>query len=251
MAQQYWLDENTFQFWMPATSLDVVKAKTRSGEETVRKIRGIASTSSRDLQGEIVEQNGIDTAYFQKYGYFNYDHKDGAENKVGEPTSCKLTKNGLYVEGILYQGKKVADHVWEHMQSLVKTPGSKRKMGFSIQGKVKRRQGNVIKECWIQDIAITPCPVNTTTFAEISKSLSEQQWDLKKEKEDDESEKALSVGAGHPTVPESLNREKIEDRTSKSLNFDECVAYTITHTGMSPEAATSVTRAIFNAFGVD
>lgn len=243
-----WTDNDTFEFWMPLQAVE--KSNTEVPDKRERKIRGIASTSSRDLQGEIVEQSGIDTSYFTNYGYFNYDHKDGSENKVGEPTVCRVTKNGLYVEGIIYQNKAVADHVWEHMTSLSQTPNTKRKMGFSIQGKVKRRQGKVIKECWIQDIAITPSPVNTSTWAEIAKSLSSQEWDFSKDEED--ADKALSIGASSPVVPESLNR-KVKDthgkeETIKSLSFLESVGWIQSTTGMSSEAAMATARAIFAAY---
>ena len=103
-----------------------------------------------------------------------------------------------------------------------------RKIGFSIQGKVKRRAGTSIKECWIQDVAVTPAPVNTTTWAEIAKSLSAQPWSLNKgnndttdDKEENE-EKALSA-SGSPLVPESLEGKQKEVR--KSLTFDDAVTY--------------------------
>lgn len=237
-----WTDENTFTFWMPA---QVVVQKSGDNKTVRRWIQGIASTSSRDLQGEIIEQNGIDFNYFLKHGFFNWDHKDGPDEKVGEPVECKLTKNGLWVKGFLYNDKKRADDIWEHMQSLSKTPGSKRRMGFSIQGKVKRREGNVIKECWLQDIAITACPVNTTTWAEIAKSLSAQPWDVSKSQESEE--KAMTAG-GNVLVPESLEGKQKEDRddVNKSLSFEESVVYIKSTTGMSHEAATATARAIFS-----
>jgi hypothetical protein len=159
--------EEKFNCWVP---LQVVKGRNASGEEE-RWIQGIASTSAKDLQGEVIDQNGIDVTYFLEKGYFNNDHKPGAENKVGEPTECKVTKDGLFVKGKLYKGKKAADDLWEHFTALQKS-GAKRKMGFSIEGRVVRRSGTTIEKCWIQDIAITPAPVNPTTWAEVVKSLN-------------------------------------------------------------------------------
>lgn len=234
-----WIDENTFSFWMPAQAI-VLKGGKSVDAKGRRWIQGIASTSSRDLQGEVIEQKGIDFSYFVKYGHFNWDHKEGPDEKVGEPTECRLTKNGLWVKGFLYNDKKRSDAIWEHMQALTKTPGSKRRMGFSIQGKVKRRVGNVIKECWLQDIAITACPVNTTTWAEIAKSLASQKWD-------EEEEKAMTA-AGNVLVPESLEGKQKEDRepVSKSLTFEESVAYIESATGMSRDNAQATARAIFS-----
>lgn len=236
-----WTDEETFNFWMPATA--VKSKKDKSGR---RWIQGIASTASRDLQGEIVRQGGIDYDYFLKHGYFNDDHKSGPEHKVGEPTEAKLTKNGLWVKGFLYQNKKKADDYWELMNSL-ESSGSRRKVGFSIQGKVKRRAGKEIMECWLQDIALTPAPVNTTTWAEIAKSLSASKWDLHKSDQDcEDEEKALTVSGGSPLVPESLEGRVKKDRTAKALlTRSEAVEYLMKSHGLPEEAAVAVTNLVF------
>lgn len=166
-----WKDDDSFTFWVPAQAVKISKGTGKKGAP-VRQIQGVASTSHSDLQGEIVDQNGIDFSYFLKHGYFNNDHKPGAENKVGEPTECRVTKQGLWVKGFLYENLDAADAIWELMTAQASNPQSKRRMGFSIEGKVKRRNGRRINECWIQDIAITPAPVNTATWAEIAKSLT-------------------------------------------------------------------------------
>jgi len=211
-----------------------------------RWIQGIASTSARDLQGEIVDQAGLDFSYFLKRGYFNWDHKPGEDNRVGEPTEAKLTKNGMWVKGYLYpQGlKKSADDIWEHMHA-VEAVGSNRKMGFSIQGKVQRREGSTIRKCWIQEVAVTSCPVNTTTWAEIAKSLSAQEWDLSP---DEDEEKAMTAGAGgNPLVPESLDSD-VKD-VHKSLSFDESVTWVETTLGIDRAAADNLTRVVFSKLG--
>lgn len=175
MLAKGWTDAESFRFWVPAQAVKLSKAnKDKKGPR--RWIQGIASTSTKDLQGEVVVQHGIDFDYFLKHGFFNNDHKPGFENKVGQPTECKLTPQGLWVKGFLFENKKISDDIWEMLHSLESTPGATRRIGFSIEGKVKRRSGNKIDSCWIQDIAITPAPVNTTTWAEIAKSLSAQPW---------------------------------------------------------------------------
>ncbi len=240
-----WIDEDTFSFWMPAQAVVLTKSKKDGADEEGRRwIQGIASTSSKDLQGEIIDQQGIDFSYFLKHGFFNWDHKEGPEEKVGEPTECKLTKNGLWVKGFLWKNKKRSDGIWEFMNSIASS-GSDRRMGFSIQGKVKRRQGHIIKECWIQDIAITACPVNTATWAEIAKSLSAQTWDLTKSEEEDES-KAMVAG-GSPLVPESLEGKQKDVKTlDKGLTFTESVAWIQSTTGMSQQNAEATARTIFS-----
>jgi hypothetical protein len=127
--------------------------------------------------------------------------------------------------------------------------GANRQVGFSIQGKVKRRAGKEIAECWIQDIALTPAPVNTTTWAEIAKSLSAEKWQLSKsdvadEAEEDE-EKALSAG-GSPLVPESLDGGIKKDRTNKALTYDETVE--VLTKSLGEEAAVAVANVVFELF---
>ena len=244
--QRGWIDDETFNFWMPATAISKGGGKDKKGR---RWIQGIASTASRDLQGEVVNQNGIDFSYFLKHGYLNDDHKPGPEHKVGEPTECKVTKNGLWVKGFLFNNHKKADEYWELMNALTASD-SNRKVGFSIQGKVKRRAGKEIVECWVQDVAITPAPVNTATWAEIAKSLSAEKWDLSKASdcEEEDEEKALTVSGGSPLVPESLDGGIKKDRTSKALTYDEAVDYLQKSEGLPEGAAAAVANLVFKLF---
>jgi hypothetical protein len=167
------LSDQGFQFWVP---IQLQKAKGTSKDDR-RWIEGIASTTDLDLQNEIVQQNGIDFSYFLKHGYFNNDHKPGFENKVGQPTECRVTSKGLYVKGYLFKNHKVADAIWELVNSL-EASQSDRKVGFSIQGKVLRRAGKTIVKCWIQDVAITASPINTNTWLDVVKGLNALPSDI-------------------------------------------------------------------------
>lgn len=223
--------EKSFRCWVPAQLV-------KGGKDGKRWIQGLASTDARDLQGEIVAQKGIDTSYFMNHGYFNNDHKPGSENKVGEPTECKITKDGLWVKGFVYEGKKAADDIWEHITSLNKS-GSRRKMGFSIEGKVVSRNGSIIEKCWIQDIAITPAPVNNTTFAEIAKSLNAMKWEEK-------TEKAVEASSNVQACESLDEEEKDEKKVSKGLTFSEAVDFIqAKEPSLSKEAASSVASVIF------
>ena len=260
-----WLTEDTFSCFVPAQMV-VVKGGDKGADKTGKRwIQGIASTDGRDLQGEVLDQNGIDLAYFLKHGYFNDDHKPGPEFKIGQPTEAKITKNGLWVKGFLFKNPEPAaesraDSYWNLMQQLAAS-GSDRKVGFSIQGKVLRRNGTKIEKCWIQDIAITTQPVNTATWAEIAKSLSTQKWDLVKEvdKKDDkkeeakdeaDTEKAMAVSGGSPVVPQSLEGKQRDVVTVKKsmLSYSEACAVIKSETGLADDEAV---KAIANiAFGL-
>ncbi len=264
-------DADEFNCWLPCQAVMAKGGDAAGGDKSGKRwIQGIASTGSRDLQGEVVDQNGIDFSYFLKSGYFNNDHKPGFENKVGQPTQCKLTKDGLFVKGYLFQENEVADNIWGMMKAV---DGTNRRVGFSIQGKVKRRSGTDIKECWIQDIAITPAPVNHTTWCEMAKSLSAQKWDLSKgseveqfnpaqvgnaelieeeqeirDKQDTSVNKTLSVQGGHAVVPESMDDIIKDDRTSKSLTYDDAVEFIMKSQECSRDAAESIAKIAFSIF---
>lgn len=223
--QKGWIDEDSFKFWVPAQAVTISKAE-KGKKNSKRWIQGIASTDHTDLQGESVSQTGIDFSYFLKHGYFNNDHKPGFEHKVGEPTECKVTKQGLWVRGFLYDNHKIADDIWSLMQSQETTDGARRKVGFSIEGKVKRRNGKKIESCWIQDIAITPAPINTASWAEMAKSLSAQPWNEAQTNQNFESK---------PLV--------------KSLTLDETVTYIQTTTSVGVDEARTLASLIFAAAG--
>lgn len=223
MTQKGWKDNDTFTFWVPAQAVQISKSTKDAKGKSVRWLQGIASTDSRDLQGESVSQKGIDFTYFLKNGYFNNDHKPGFENKVGEPTECKLTSKGLWVKGFLYDNHKIADQIWDLMNAHEATPGAKRRVGFSIEGKVKRRNGTTIEECWIQDIAITPAPINTATWAEIAKSLSASSW-----------------------TDSSVTSK--EEETKKSLTLPEAIDYIKKSEGLADDDAEVLAKFIFSCY---
>ena len=164
-----------FGFWVP---MDLCKADSvRGANGRKRWIEGIASTPHKDLQKEVVEQVGIDFSYFLEFGYYNNDHKPGFENKVGEPIEARITAEGFWTKGFLYENHKVSDAVWELAHAL-ESSQSRRKLGFSIQGKVLKRYGHKIIKCWVQDVAITAAPINTHTWLDIVKSINAVPADM-------------------------------------------------------------------------
>lgn len=265
------LENDTFSFFVPVEPIE----KSNGAKDKRRWIQGIASTDGKDLQGETVHQPGIDLSYFLAHGYINDDHKPGPENKVGEPTEARITKAGLWIKAFLYKGHERAEHWWSFINSLEQSDAN-RKVGFSIQGKVLRREGNRIMKCWLQDVAITASPVNTSTWAEIAKALCTQQWckhpwkSLEKacagcpgrqnckpdigppgvpfEKEDEE--KALSAGGmGGILTPESLEGSA-KVQTYKSMSRAEAVEYLMLVKGYRPHTAEIITDTIFARNGL-
>jgi hypothetical protein len=257
------LGDDEFRFFMPVTAVSKAVGDKKDGQ---RVVQGVASTSDKDLQGETVLQHGIDYAYFLKHGYINDDHKSGPEHKVGEPTACRMTPGGLWVKGFLYKGKQRSDFWWEHLNALEQSD-SKRKVGFSIQGKIVRRNGKTIEKCWLQDVAITASPVNTSTWAEIVKSLSAEKWCIHPWKpvtkacstckgcmqpSDEDEEKALAAtGQGAVLIPESLEGSA-KVQTFKSvdrINFSEAVDILQSEKGYSRVTAKAIADSIFTYHG--
>jgi len=248
-----------FHFGMPLNrvhSLD--KADDPKGR---RFVEGVASTPQEDLQNERVIQKGLDLRYFLKNGYFNNDHKPGFHNKVGQPTKAEIKRIkdvdgksvlGLWVEGYLWAKgtHDVADSIWELAQAL-EASGAERQLGFSIQGKVLQRDGNKILKAWIQDIAITPSPVNTKTWMSLVRNMEKSMVSVQEtemlcksiepdmfagepdvDEPNEEDDKALTVSGGSAVVPESLEGdlknqvsgrpffgEESETEVQKSLRF--------------------------------
>lgn len=148
------------------------------GDDGEWKIRGLASTPSRDLQGEVIDPKGLDlTPIDMKKGIFNWDHKKGPENTIGVIDSYKKSNEGLWLEGRLFKNHSKAKAVHEIMSSLNKADTGR--MGMSVEGVIKERagkDGKIIKKAVIHSCALTMNPVNTDTYASLIKSLSEVEF---------------------------------------------------------------------------
>lgn len=158
-----------FNFFVP---LELEKAKDDKGKEKM-VFKGIASTIDKDSDGEFLDPKGFELDYFLKSGFTNWNHqsKNNPLAIIGEPTKATITSKGLYIETELYADSKLAKEVWDLAKAMDKS-GSKRKLGFSIEGKkleVDPTNDKIIKKAKITGVAITPTPKNANTFADICK----------------------------------------------------------------------------------
>lgn len=185
------------------------KAGAEPGKQ--RRIGGVISTEDKDRQGEVVLQRGLDFSEFLSHGWFNDNHSKETTGIVGYPEKVeKRVINGRpshYVEGYLLPDFPRANEIWKLAQALQKT---NRRLGFSIEGSVLRRdglEGKTVAKAKVRNVAVTNCPVNTSTGLEIlAKSLMalEVEGDAKKgcwageaccgKCERDDAEKALAAG---------------------------------------------------------
>jgi len=234
--------ENNFNFVMPATL-----EKSEDGEW---RVRGLASTETVDQQGETIIQKGIDLSPIeQKRGIINFDHQKGPENTIGLLDGYKQSDNGLFIEGRLFKNHSKAKAVYEIMSSLGKS--DKGRVGLSVEGKILERDRlnpKIIQKCQINAVAVTLNPVNSGTYADLVKSMSEATINFEATQENEEKshsqphdepavftasqvvqvvEKALGVSGAAATTPsadlsggdamskEDLSREKKAKKSDK------------------------------------
>jgi len=167
------MKEKDFKFYVP---LELVKGDKDNEEEWV--VQGIASTGDEDLQGETVDQSGLDISMLKAgRGLFNFDHQKGPENVLGQVEQADFVnqegKKCLMVKGYLFKHSERAKAFYNILKSLKKANGPR--VHMSIEGKVLQRDfadSKAIKKARIDKVALTLDPVNPYTYAELVKSLN-------------------------------------------------------------------------------
>lgn len=189
------LKTDDFTIWQPGV-VEVLK----SDNSDERRIGGYCSTEHLDRQEEVVLQKGLDFSDFVNYGYFNDNHNQATAAVVGVPEKAEFHKGkGWYTTGHMLKGFSRADEIWNLAKSL---EGTKRRLGFSIEGKVLERANNKIVKAKIRNVAVTNCPVNPNcTWEVLAKSFDG---------------KALTAGhaiaptsGGRVLVPEDLEHDEV------------------------------------------
>jgi hypothetical protein len=159
--------------------VEVFHKAGEAGKE--RRISGIISTEHQDQQGEIVIQRGLDFDPFLEHGWINDNHSRDTDGVVGYPLKVERTthygKPATRMEAYLLPPGDDPRHdkaskIWNLANQLQQTD---RRLGYSIEGKVRRRtgrDGKVIAQALVRNVAITNCPVNTQTGLDlIAKSM--------------------------------------------------------------------------------
>lgn len=166
--------EKDFKFYVP---LELVKSD-KDGEADEWQIKGIASTPDEDLQGETVDQDGLDISLLKAgRGLFNFDHQKGPENVLGQIEDAEFVeqdgKKCLMVKGYLFKHQERAKAMYNILKSLKK--GTAPRVQMSIEGKILQRDfinNKAIKKARIDKVALTLDPVNPYTYADLCKSLA-------------------------------------------------------------------------------
>jgi len=214
------LRDSDFEFFMPAGLTKGRKVKTEKNPLDEWRVGGLASTEHQDLDDERLMQKGIELSYLESgWGVFNWNHEKGPENLLGPVDYVEQLSKGLWSEGYLWQHQDRAKTVFNIFKSVPE--GAPSPLGFSVQGKVRQRDdnGNIAK-CLIRAVAITHCPVNQHTYADLLKTYEDDYQCLTPHEENCTCPacvaKALDVGTSNPPVgADALRTESLEKDVKK------------------------------------
>src|ERR1035437_10063782 len=218
-----------FRFWVP---LDIIKGKDKEDNDTM-KLGGVASTSDKDSDGEILDPNGFDLSIFKSMGSVNWHHmsKTNPSAIIGEPTLAEIRKGKLYVEVELYKDSKMANEVYE-LAKVFEKNSKTRRLGFSVEGKATERDpldDKIIKKAMITGLAVTHLPKCPSTLAQIIKGETDGLGIEEDEDEDEEdtkkTKKALSTdspsGAAVKKEHVDGNEKNLTTKFTKGQIFDK------------------------------
>lgn len=220
-------EDDKFEFHVP-----VEIKKSGSGNNGKMVLGGIASTADKDREGENLIPEGFDYKFLLDSGYINWHHQaaKNPEAIIGEPTGAKLIKGkGLYIEAELYRDSEMAKKAYSLAQVLNKN-SQRRKLGWSIEGKVLERDPNnpnKVLKARITGVALTHMPINPKTFVTIMKAMSSSDVDDYLENTEDYTAKEAEQGTanGGKTKVITMGNKSVE--VKKGLEDDDEVVITV------------------------
>jgi len=222
-------EKSDFSFFVPIESEGLEKAakKTKkSGRYDNMVIEGIASDSSIDSDEEVLEPKGFELERFMSMGWVNYEHRlrDDTKYIIGEPLEAKIVDNKFYIKAKLFKERELARNLYDTM-IMLKEVGSKKKIGWSIEGKAITRDvrnPKIVKKALITGIAITAQPKNSNSYADIVKGgYSNPLPNYEYETEDGNVEKSIQSTNGRITyLVDITDKDKgIRYTIDKDLNL--------------------------------
>ena len=145
-------------------------------------VYGKASTNDEDKQGETLEPAGFDIKSFLDEGLINLEHfptrKGDPSYWIGEPLDAKIEGNDFFIEGKLWKDHPKARALWDTL-NIMKSSGSTRKIGWSIEGNAierdKRNKKRILK-AKINHVCLTFSPANANTYADIVKGSQDEDY---------------------------------------------------------------------------
>jgi hypothetical protein len=161
-----------FRLYFKATPEDLIKAG--DGDDGKMIVKGVVSTTRRDLDGQVLKPSGFDLSYFTDYGFINWNHQAAKDPSaiIGEPIEAKIEGDKFIVKAELYKDNPLAVAAYKLATSLKKANNG-RHLAFSLEGKVLEKNQtdeSIIEKSIITHVAITATPKNRDSFLEIGKS---------------------------------------------------------------------------------
>jgi len=200
--------DDKYNYFIPI-EIDLEKSGEKVGDAKYDSmyIKGMASDMTMDTDDELLDPNGYDLNRFVNYGFLNYEHqvKNSPKAVIGEPTKAFVRNGEMFLEGKLYKESELARDLYD-TAIMLKKSGSKRRVGFSIEGKALERDAinpKRITKALITNCAITFTPKNKNTFMDIVKGTYDE---LFKEVEP-EIEKSESPNGGEQYLIDITNPE--------------------------------------------
>lgn len=149
--------------WVRWDSEALCKGASDAADARLGLIEGFASTEHLDLDGEIVEQSGLD---WTDARHLTLEHPKTHLNVVGELLGHEGRPHpdgtpGTHVKGGLYRKLPAGQKVYDHALGIAKSGGTS-PFGFSVEGPAKGlvRKGNRIVKARITSVAVTMGPRN-------------------------------------------------------------------------------------------
>jgi len=174
--------DNRFNFFVPFDEDSIAKAAKLPIADRYKNmlLEGMASDDSKDIEGEVLEPAGYVIDHFIKNGYINYEHlsKKSPKFLIGEPISAHVKDNKFFIKAKLWENSEVARDAWDKIIQM-RESGSKRKAGWSIEGKALARDPmnpKHITKALITNTALTFSPVNSNSWASICKGLQKEDF---------------------------------------------------------------------------
>jgi hypothetical protein len=221
---------DSYRVFVPIEDHDLMKSLSvdENGDYIVQ---GVMTSDDMDEEDDSITPDGMDCSYFLEKGWIKYEHGNKPEQFIGEPMEVRVGRfehptlmksvNGIFVKGRLFATRQLTKSAIEAMDDLQKS-NTKRRMGWSIEGNVKKRNdaGKIIKSV-LRNVVLTMNPVNTTTWAELSKSFAKDH-ELTIDTEEP-MDKALTIASAQPVVDQSLegihNKEKKKDSQQEWIDL--------------------------------
>jgi hypothetical protein len=180
------MKDNKFNFFVGCDipEEEFEKASNSKGEDRYKNmtITGLASDDSQDSEGQQLLPSGYDFNEFLSSGLINLEHfptrKADPSSWIGEPVDAYVKGEQFFIKAKLWEHQQKARDFYDTILAMKKS-GSKRRAGFSIEGKSIEKDPwnkNKITKAKIRHCAVTFAPVNSNSWLDIAKGKQEKDY---------------------------------------------------------------------------